>query len=128
MSGKKNTKLLIKAFFSPGLQVIFFFFATFCVSCIFCHEEVSFLHLENQKQQKLPWPGKRSSLPASLPAVRSTGMSIYWERGSSGLRPWTPGSQNLGIGNSISGLLPWAFPRDAQGWAVTRTLLMLPES
>lgn len=36
------------------------------------------------------------------------------------LQPWTPRSQNLGPGNSISGLLPWGSQRGDQGWVTMR--------
>lgn len=53
----------------PGFQLMFFFCVIFCVFCILIHKEMSFLHLENQKQQKLPWPGKQGPPPPSPPAV-----------------------------------------------------------
>lgn len=109
---------------------MFFFCVIFCVFCILIHKEMSFLHLENQKQQKLPWPGKQGPPPPSPPAVDAhlpgegdpDSCPVLPDR-----RPWTPGSQYLGTGISISGPSPRASIEGCPGWVYDQeTLLTLP--
>lgn len=81
--------------------MIFFFFAIFCVFCIFSHEEVSFLHLGSQKQQKLPWPGQ------AVPRVVTPSRCSFSRRGGSRELPCPPWPQALDPW--VSKLGDWEF-------------------